>query len=173
LAQFINNQFHFFGEVIIEGAGTEEACDELAAAGHLDHDTDYIIDGDATGAARSTKSKQSDYDIITKFMANYVGKHGRLRFKKKVPKSNPPIRKRHNIANAYCKNKAGQVRMFVYKNAPKLHEGMRLTALKKGGSYIEDDSKDYQHVTTAATYCIHRVDKELKSSSGTRHERIR
>jgi hypothetical protein len=31
---------------------------------------------------------------------------------------------------------------------------MKLTALKKGAEYIEDDSKEYQHITTAAGYRI-------------------
>jgi hypothetical protein len=171
LGQFIDMKWHFFGEIIIDGASTEETCEELGSKGFLDYDTDYYIEGDATGASRSTKSKKSDYDIIVKYLANYVGPYGRLKYVKKVPRANPAVRERHNWTNAYCRNKAGQVRFFVYKGCPTLHKGMRLTALKKGGSYIEDDSKPYQHVTTAATYAVHRVHKSLKAGSKVKNER--
>lgn len=165
LMQYIKGEFHFFDEFIIEGASTEEACEDIAARGLLDYDTHYIIEGDATGGAKSTKSKKSDYDIIVKFFSNYVNRHGqRLEFTKDVPRSNPPVRDRHNIVNAYCKNSVGNVRLYVYRDCPMLHKGLRLTALKKGGQYIEDDSKDYQHVTTAAGYAVHRVHKNQENS---------
>jgi hypothetical protein len=31
---------------------------------------------------------------------------------------------------------------------------MKLTSLKKGADYIEDDSKEYQHVTTSIGYRV-------------------
>jgi len=46
------------------------------------------------------------------------------------------------------------VRLFIYKKCKVAHEGMRLTSLKKGADYIEDDSKEYQHVTTAIGYRV-------------------
>ena len=157
--------FHFFAEVVVEGASTEEACQEMADRGLLDHDTDYLIYGDATGGAKSTKSKLSDYDIMRKFFANYRTPDGRaMSFRMEVPLSNPPIRTRHNIVNAYCKNDAGRHRLFVYKDCPTLNKGFKLTALKPGGKYIEDDSKPYQHVTTAAGYQIVRVHNTQRTS---------
>ena len=71
-----------------------------------------------------------------------------------VPRSNPPVRTRHNIVNAYCQNDLGQHRLTVYAKCKTLDKGLRLTALKKGGSYIEDDSKPYQHITTALGYGV-------------------
>jgi hypothetical protein len=71
-----------------------------------------------------------------------------------VPRSNPPIRERHNIVNAYCTNSINQHRLFIYEKCKILNEGMKLTALKKGAEYIEDDSKEYQHVTTALGYRV-------------------
>jgi len=68
--------------------------------------------------------------------------------------SNPPIRTRHNLVNSYCLNANGKRRLFVYEKAKTCDEGLRLTRLKPGGAYIEDDSKHYQHVTTAIGYGI-------------------
>lgn len=168
LAQFIKGVWHFYDEFIIDGADTAEACEEIGARGLLDHDTKYLIQGDATGGARSTKSKKSDYDIINKYFSNYRSPDGyRIDFEKRVPKANPPIRARHNITNGYFRNANRETRLFVYKNAKTLHKGFKLTSLKKGGSYIEDDSKPFQHVTTAAGYAIHR-EHVLTKNGGSR-----
>ena len=129
--------------------------DELQSQGYFDLGMRIRIFGDATGAARSTQSLHSNYDIIKNYLANYVDKLGRrLNFEMKVPRSNPPIRSRHNIVNSYLKNGNNQARLFVYKYAQKLDEGLRLTKLKKGADYQEDDANDYQHVTTALGYWI-------------------
>jgi PBSX family phage terminase large subunit len=147
--------YHFFDEVIIHGARTESILEDAAARGLLDFNVEYEIFGDATGAARSTNSLHSDYDIIENFLKKYRRKDGKpLSYKMKVPKSNPPIRERHNVVNAYCLNSIGQRRFFVYQKAKTLHEGMKLTALKEGAQYLEDDSKEYQHCTTAIGYQV-------------------
>lgn len=172
----VNGQptFHFFAEVVVEGASTEDACQEMADRGLLDHDTEYQIFGDATGGARSTKSKLSDYDIIRKFFANYRTGDGRpMQFRMEVPSSNPPVRTRHNLVNAYCKNESGRHRLFVYKDCPTLNKGFKLAALKEGGRYIEDDSKDYQHVTTAAGYHVVRVHKTQKTGPRVKERQVR
>lgn len=166
--------FHFFADYVVDGADTEDLMEEMSGRGLFDVDTDFIIHGDATGAARSTKSKKTDYDIIRKFLSDYRRPNGsRVSFNIDVPASNPPIRTRHNIVNGYFKNALGKTRLFVYSGAKTLDKGFRLTALKPGGMYIEDDSKPYQHVTTAAGYSIVRIHKALNSHSGITMERIR
>jgi hypothetical protein len=55
------------------------------------------------------------------------------------------------------RNAKGEVRLQVYKGCETLDKGFRLTHLKKGGQYLEDDSDFYQHVTTAAGYGIMSV----------------
>jgi hypothetical protein len=159
LFQYVNDTFHFFDEVVIEGADTRGSLEELDLRGLLDSNYRYIIHGDATGGSKSTTSILSDYDIIKKFFQNHPKA---LRFEMKVPRSNPPIRKRHNRVNAYMLNDAGQRRLFVYNKCKTLDKGFRLTALKKGGSYLEDDTPAYQHVTTAAGYGVVYCSDNLK-----------
>jgi hypothetical protein len=159
--QYINDTFYVFDELIIEGARTLSAMEELAnrkildykmKRGHHEVPMLYYIHGDATGQAGDTKALHSDYEQIENFLSNY---NGGIRFQKEVPRSNPPDKTRHNTLNAYCKNLKGEVRLFVYvDHCPVTDEGMRLTALKKGGQYVEDDTKYYQHVTTALGYGI-------------------
>lgn len=147
--------FHAFDEIVIHGSRTEDQLEELVARGYLDMPIRWEIHGDATGGARTTNSKLSNYEIITSFFANYKTKAGhKVSFQFLVPRSNPPIRERHNIVNAYCLNTLKQNRLFVYDKCKVLNEGMNLTALKKGADYLEDDSKEYQHITTALGYRI-------------------
>lgn len=141
--------FHIFDEVIVQGARTEEVADEWIEKGIVKQGQRIIIRGDASGEAKDTRSKLSDYDILRKKFAA-VG--AIVEFQ--VPLANPPVRRRHNLVNSYCHNDLGQHRLFIYELAKTCHDGMRLTALKKGGDYIEDDSKAYQHVTTAIGYSV-------------------
>jgi len=149
------DEFYFFDEVVIHGSRTEDQLEEYANRGYFELPVYWQIHGDATGGARSTQSKLSNYDIIDQFLANYKTKSGlKLNYQMQVPKSNPPIRERHNIVNAYCTNSLKQSRMFVYEKCKTLNEGMKLTSIKKGADYLEDDSKEYQHITTAIGYRI-------------------
>lgn len=166
--------FHFFGECIVEGADTESILDEAAGRGFFEYPCEYHIYGDATGEAKSTQSKKTNYDIIINYINRFRNRNGeRLNFEKHVPLANPAIRERHNVVNAYCKNALGRIRLKVYKGAPILHKGMRLVELKENGKYIEDDSKPYQHVTTALGYCVVKIHKARNATTGVRMQKIR
>lgn len=152
--QYIDDVFHVFHEVVIEGADTEELLLEASLRGHLDYRADYIYHGDASGKAKHSASKKSDYDIIAKFLENYRPSDGSKRkYEKQVPLSNPPVRERHNKVNSYCLNGLDEIRLYVW-GCEVVDKALRLTKLKDGGSYIEDDSKEYQHVGTALGYGI-------------------
>lgn len=158
---------HIFGEAVVEGLRTAQNCETLAEKGYLSHPNPYIVSGDANGKNRDTRNNRSDYDIIKHFFGTY--KENDIDFDMKVPLSNPPIKKRHNTVNAYCLNANNKRRLFVYKEAPTADEGLRLTKLKDG-SYIEDDTKPYQHITTAIGYGIMRYEVEKrKTKQGTRN----
>ena len=149
VSQYINDTHHFYNESIIHSANTEQTLQDLEARGLLPKDQLIIIHGDASGRNRDTRSKTTDYEIIKAFL-----QRGGYQMKLEVPIYNPPIRARHNIMNGYLCNSEGQVRLYVYKDAKTIDEGMRLVRLKEGGNYIEDDSKAFQHVTTACGYSV-------------------
>lgn len=151
--QYINDTFHLFDEVVVHGMRTNESCDEMADRGLLDYHTKYILTGDAAGRHKDTRNVRSDYDIIKAFFANYRTKNNtQINFVLHVTLSNSAIRSRHNMVNSYCINANGKRRLFVYEKAKTCDEGLRLTRLKHGGNYIEDDSKAYQHITTSIGY---------------------
>jgi hypothetical protein len=154
---FQNGAFHVFSEVVIHGARTDDVMDEFFNRGIVRPDRMYQVDGDASGRNRSTNSKRSDYDIICARL-NQEG----IKYSYKVRLSNPPIRLRHNIVNAYCMNANKEVRLFVH-NCKTVDEGLRLVAFKKGASLVEDDgpNKPYQHISTALGYAVVRVHQEI------------
>jgi hypothetical protein len=160
--QFIDGVFHVFKEVVVQGARTNDVMDEWFETGLLTSGQEIVVHGDASGANRDTRNIQSDYDIIKKYLSNIPNS----KFRMEVPRANPPIRSRHNIVNAHCKNELGKTRLYVYKGCKTVDEGLRLTSLKAGGNYVEDDSKHFQHITTALGYGIvyetNRVRKQIE-----------
>jgi hypothetical protein len=160
--QFINDHFHIFDEVILHGSRTLNTLEEALGRGILNKKMNYIICGDASGKARDTRSNRSDWQIIKDFFEDE-----QFSYEYKVPRANPPIKTRHNRVNAYFKNSRGERRITIYQKAKMTEKGFRLTKLKAGGVYIEDDSKEEQHVTTAVGYAIVRLGKKPRKKDNT------
>lgn len=173
VSQYIKGNFFFFEEVVIHGSRTLDTLEELNARGILDYNVEYIVHGDATGKRRDTRSIHSDYQIITSYLANLQNKYGDVRFTVDVPRSNPPVRTRHSVVNGQLCNAFGMVSIFIdQKKCKTLDKGLRLTKLKKGGSYIEDDSDEWQHVTTSASYHVCRVIDNIGGGTKFRRSKI-
>ncbi|MEM4359754.1 MAG: phage terminase large subunit [Candidatus Bilamarchaeaceae archaeon] len=147
--------YYVIDSVTIEGISTEQMIQELVGLGYLQTNAFVRIFGDASGRSRSTKSLSTDYDIIQQSLNRLPG----IRYEFCVPLTNPAIRDRHNLVNAVIKNSLGVRRLFVHPRAKMLIEGLRLTSLKKGSAYVEDDTRPYQHVTTALGYWICVLEK--------------
>lgn len=149
IGQKINDTFHVAKTFVIEGADTNDIMREVVESGILNKNTLYRVFGDASGKNRDPRSKTTDYGII-----EHVLKRNGINYEMNVPRANPPIRRRHNRINAKCCNYEQKIQLYIYKDAEIADEGFRLTKLKKGGNYIEDDSLSQQHVTTAIGYWI-------------------
>lgn len=170
LFQYYKGKFNFFAECVVEGQRTLDSLEEMQQRGLLDHPNRYIINGDCNGRNSDTRSPRSDYDIIMKYLKNYESPQGRMHVTLDVPRFNPRLRDRHNKVNGQLKNSKGVVSVQLWKGCDTLDEGLRLTHLKKGAQYLEDDSDYFQHITTAAGYGICTTkDKENteESSSGS------
>lgn len=159
-------EYHFFKAFHVEGARTANIMDEIASSGILDQFKKIEVYGDASGGSNDTRSIETDYDIIESFLSNYIIKDGprkgeHLKFELKIPRSNPPIRRRHNLVNAFFMNDNKEVRLYLYDKW--LDEGFRLTAFLKNSFLTEDDSLPQQHATTAIGYMI---DYDINRDSG-------
>lgn len=155
---------HVFKESIVDGGRTLSVMEDYHGRDAFSGITKVFIAGDRNGSNKDTRGPLSDYDIIKKWLVE-----NGIQWEFRVPGANPPLRERHNKVNAYCKNSEGKTRLFLYKGCKVTDEGMRLTKLKDASSYIEDDSKSYQHVTTALGYGIMAVHLWKKQKTqGTR-----
>jgi len=74
----------------------------------------YDIYGDATGAARSVHSNESNYDVIRKRLER-TGAPVRMH----VPAANPAVALRLNSVNAMLRNARGDVRLFILRSEPR------------------------------------------------------
>jgi len=172
--QYIDNKFIFYDEIVVHGANTNDIMVEAFHRGLFEYDVPYIIRGDATGKAKSTNYNKSDYDVINDFLRTARKKNQEpIEYQIDVSASNPPVRKRHLVVNGCLKNAFGKTRINIVKSKCKvLQKGFRLTKLKKGGSYIEDDSNEYQHITTAAGYAICQQIKNEERGTGIKRKII-
>lgn len=141
--------FFVFNEFTIESANTLEMLENMYEEGVFHIDYNYIIHGDANGRARSTKSNRTDYEIIKEFIERL-----HLKYVIDVPTVNPSVRHRHVLINGYLCNAKRINRIFITRECETTIEGFRLSKLKKGAGYIEDDSDYFQHITTAIGYGI-------------------
>jgi len=151
-------RFTFFDEVAIEGARTIDAMDELQGKGIFDqkHNPKIIIHGDQTGTRSDSRGVRSDYDIIERYLANYVRKDGlMLDYDIDLPSVNPPVRTRHNIANGQLMNADKESSVIIDDKCYFIDSGFSNTRLAENSKYMEDQSTEGQDISTAVTYAIH------------------
>jgi len=73
---------------------------------------------------------------------------------RKVKNAAPAIKDRQNAVRAKIKNAKGEVSLFVnIEKAKYVHKGFATVQIKKGSTFLEEDS-EYQHITTAVGYCV-------------------
>ncbi len=122
--------------MIAKDADTETACKELYGRySNIKHLTWF---GDASGESSSTKSQNSDYDIIRRFFRTKEG----IELTMKVPKANPSIRDSANAVNTKLENAKGEIGiLFDPISCPDVILSVEGTSYRPGTSE-KDDSKD-------------------------------
>lgn len=139
----IRPELHFFDEIVLDTADTNDAAEEFQERSWIkDSKAGVIVCGDASGRAKDTRSKTTDYKIL----ATAGFKH------QEVSRSNPPIRERHNTVNTLFKAKNGDVRLKIHPRCRTIIKGADIVKLKKGANYLEDDTIREQHIMTAVGY---------------------
>jgi hypothetical protein len=168
IMQKIDDVYYVIDEIVLSGSRTVDVMEEFAGRGYLDLPENPAIDicGDATGRARDTRNNRSDYDIICDYLNRYRRKDNRpIKFNLEVPLSNPSLRNRHNIVNGRLKNSEGKVSIRIDRRCETVNEGFSSVKLVPGGKYVEDDSKKYQHITTAIGYYICKKEKQRRAGA--------
>lgn len=167
VAQYIGGKMVIFDEVILEGMRTLDVMEELNERGYFDGYFHINVCADATGSHRDTRGVRDDITIIRDYLSNLSK---RISFKMMVPRSNPPIRTRHNLVNSYLCNANGVRRLFISPNCETVVKGLRLTKLMENGSYKEVEIYS-QHVTTALGYALYQMDRSANKTGVTQGKR--
>lgn len=177
LGQMVNHYWWWFDEIHLKDSNTPEAALALAhkllvmrEQGHNPPDYDVIICGDASGKARSTKSNQTDYEIIKQVLKA----HG-IRFRDVTPDANPSIKDRVNSVNAKCRSASGELAMWFHTTQCKMliHDMERVT-WKVGGDFILDPgpARDLTHASDGIGYPVAQM-SPIRAPSTTKVSLIR
>ena len=153
-------------EVAIDGARTQDAIEEWAGRGYFEHkfNPPIIIHGDATGRRGDSRGRNSDYDILDKYLANYTRKDGeKLNYEIDVPSVNPPIRERHNKVNGQLKSSTGKIRVKIDRRCKNLNTGLLSGKLKEGSNYVEDQTAKGQDIAVAFGYGVCSILENIRS----------
>lgn len=141
---------YFLDEIVLESAVSRQSAMEFVERykGHANK-TVYIY-GDPAGRAGEKHGHKSDYTEIEDVL-----RANGWKFERRVRPKHPSIRDRQNAVRAMIKTMDGKVRLFVNpKTATWCHKGLSTVQLQAGSAFQEDQTNQYQHITTAIGYFI-------------------
>lgn len=138
--------------VIPGGASTPDACAEFIRR-YPDPKRHIVVYGDASGKARDTRSRHTDYTLIRQILGGY---YHQLRME--VPNSNPPIATRVNAVNAKLRSASGDVTYRIHPRCKRLIEDRIRVAWKPGTRDIDKTGKN-KHLTHASDASDYRIAK--------------
>lgn len=141
---------YLLDEIVLTSAVSKQSAMEFVEKFASHKNKHVLIYGDPAGRAGEKHGHASDYsDIEDVLRAN-----GWL-FTRKVKKSHPAIKDRQNAVRAKIMTAAGEVSLYVNpKTAPWCDKGLSTVQLQQGSTFQEDQTNQYQHITTAIGYCI-------------------
>lgn len=129
-----DNKMFVFDEIVMECVTTQDAVDEFIRR-YPDHKGRIILNGDASGQARKTQSKYSDYAIVKNALlkAGYQEKDIEI----EIRRGNPAIKSRVNAFNQLVYSDAGERNLLVHPRCKKLLFNMSKLKYKPGTSDFE------------------------------------
>ena len=144
------DELYLLDEIVLVSAVSRQSATEFVEK-YKDHLNKHVmIYGDPAGKAGEKHGHPSDYNEIEDVLKANGWKYTRC-----VKKAHPAIKDRQNAVRARIKNAAGEIRLYVNpKTAEWCHKGLSTVQLQKGSTFQEDQTNQYQHITTAIGYCI-------------------
>lgn len=134
------------------GATTQLACAEFLRR-YPGHKTrELLVYGDPSGNSRSTKSKETDYQIIRTMLSP----HWRLRMM--VKSAHPPVTERLNAFNAMLAPATGAPRYYLHPRCTQLANDLARVSLKPGTRELDKSNRHLTHFSDADGY---RVETEF------------
>ena len=140
---------YLLDEIVLTSAISRQSAQEFVEKYKNHKNRHVLIYGDPAGRAGEKHGHESDYTE----MEGVLRENG-WQVTRRVKKAAPAIKDRQNAVRAKIRNAAGEISLFVNSaNAPYTHKGLATVQLKKGSTFIEEDSET-QHITTAIGYMV-------------------
>ena len=160
LAYTDKNDVYYFDEIVVEKTTTEQCIQEFLRR-YPTHQSQIIINGDASGDNRTTQSEFTNYAIIRNALYNHGYDKKQIKFH--LRDYNPPILNRIAAFNAKVCNSNGDRHLFIDERRCKwLLYNIYNLSFKEGTSIVDvptfsqiksnRDSKFLEHPFDAASY---------------------
>lgn len=144
------NSFYLLDEIILISAISKQSALEFVEKFKNHQNKNVLLYGDPAGRAGEKHGHQSDYTEMESILREYGWK-----VERRVRMSTRSIKDGQNAVRAKILNAKGETTLFVNpKSAPWVNQGLSRVQLKEGSTFLEDDSDQYQHITTAVRYMI-------------------
>lgn len=143
------NKIYLLDEIILTSAVARQAALEFVDKFKDHQNRTVLVYGDPSGRAGEKHGHESDYSEI-----EAVLRSNGWNFSRRVKNSTTSIKDGQNAVRAKIRNAADEVFLFVNTiAAPYTHKALATGQLKKGSTFLEEDS-EYQHIGTAVRYFI-------------------
>lgn len=128
-------------EIVRHNTNTEEMAKIVGDI--YGYGTQYLIYGDYSGTFRSTRSRSTDYDIISEILPNAIIR----------TKPNPAVIDRVNAFNARLKSASGERRFYININkCPSLVKDLEQVVWKEGKREIDKSNIERTHSSDGVGY---------------------
>lgn len=144
------DDLYLLDEIVLTSAVSKQSAVEFVER-YKDHKNKHVlIYGDPAGKAGEKHGHASDYTDIE----GVLKEHG-WRYTRNVKAAHPAIKDRQNSVRSKILTAAGATSLYVNPaSAEWCHKGLSQVQLKEGSTFQEDQTNQYQHITTAIGYCI-------------------
>jgi len=141
---------YLLDEIVLTSAVSRQSALEFVEK-YKDHDNkNVLLYGDPAGKAGEKHAHESDYTQIEEVLKEHGWKYSR-----RIKAAHPAIKDRQNAVRAKICTADGHRTLFVNpSNAPWCDKGLATVQLQKGSSFQEDQTNQYQHISTAIGYMI-------------------
>lgn len=147
------NDLYILDEIVLISAVSRQSAQEFVEK-YRDHKNKKLrLFGDPAGKAGEKHGHASDYTEIMDVLRD-----NGWSFTNEVARSHPAIKDRQNAVRAKIKTASGDVSLYVNpRTAPWCYKGLQTVQLQKGSTFQEDQTNQYQHITTAIGYQVAKL----------------
>lgn len=143
------NDVYLLEEIVLTSAVARQSAMEFVDRYKAHQNKRVVIYGDPSGRAGEKHGHESDYTEIESVLRS-----NGWTMERRVKPSTRSIKDGQNAVRAKIKTADGKISLYVNPlTAPYTHKALATGQLKKGSTFLEEDS-EYQHIGTAIRYFI-------------------